>query len=104
MPHMTKEMCEEYVGKMKMALAEAGYPDAVIKIKEIADDFEAVSGWGPEIVPRSINFNVQASYNALYICAPSEFRSVMPCPACFEQDPNGVLGISFECVKGNCSA
>lgn len=104
MPHMTKEMCEEYAARMRMAFAEAGYPDAIIYVEPIEDSFEVVTGWGPEVVPESINFDVKACHNALYICAPPEFQALHPCPTCFEQDPKGVLGISFECVKGNCSA
>lgn len=101
--HMTKEVAEDYAAKMRMAFAEAGYPNAEVIVNEIEEDFEAVSGWGPEVVPSTINYDVDASNIALRIACPPEFRHLLPCDACFKADPHGRHGISFDCVKGNCA-
>jgi len=103
-PHMSREAGEAMAERVKMALAEAGWPDADVAVNEIDESWELMSGWtvnvwcdgGPETPTH------EAYYRAFKLCLPPEFSHLVPCYECYELDPFSRMGIGKACMSGDC--
>lgn len=101
--HISREMAEGMAEKARMAMAEAGYPDAEVDIYPIDPRFGYVSGLGVGIGGRDDDDVYQEAVGrALLLITPRELHHTVPCLDCFRRDPRFENGIAAMCVAGEC--
>lgn len=103
---MTREKAEAYAERIRMALAEAGFPDEEVGICRLHENLEHVTGWGPDMPAKSAADNATV-YRAFFIARPPELANYMACCDCWLEDPTmrmsspGVACLSGDCKYGN---